>query len=124
VGLGYLTLGQPLASLSGGECQRVKLSSELHKTGNVYILDEPTTGLHVSDAARIISIFEKLATKGNTVILIEHNLDVMTKADWIIDVGPDGGERGGEILFEGTPKTLIEKSNSHTARFLRNYLET
>ncbi|MCF4176903.1 ATP-binding cassette domain-containing protein, partial [Vibrio sp. McD22-P3] len=123
VGLGYLTLGQPLASLSGGECQRVKLSSELHKTGNVYILDEPTTGLHVSDAARIISIFEKLVTKGNTVIVIEHNLDVMTKADWIIDVGPDGGEKGGEILFEGTPKTLIEKSNSHTALFLKHYIQ-
>lgn len=124
VGLGYLTLGQPLASLSGGECQRVKLSSELHKTGHVYILDEPTTGLHVSDAAKIIDIFEKLAAKGNTVIVIEHNMDVMSKADWIIDVGPDGGDKGGEILFEGTPKTLIEKSNSHTARFLRDYLQS
>lgn len=122
VGLGYLTLGQPLASLSGGECQRVKLSSELHKTGNVYVLDEPTTGLHVSDAQKIIEIFNKLAARGNTVIVIEHNLDVMTQADWIIDVGPEGGEKGGKIMFEGTPRALIEESKSHTATYLKRYV--
>lgn len=123
VGLGYLTLGQPLASLSGGECQRVKLSSELHKTGNVYVLDEPTTGLHISDANKIIDILDRLAAKGNTVIVIEHNLDVMAKSDWIIDVGPDGGEKGGKVLFEGTPKALIEESKSHTATYLKRYVQ-
>lgn len=123
VGLGYLTLGQPLASLSGGECQRVKLSSELHKTGNIYILDEPTTGLHISDANKIIDILDNLAAKGNTVIVIEHNLDVIAQADWIIDIGPDGGEKGGQILFEGTPKALIEESNSHTATYLKRYVQ-
>lgn len=122
VGLGYLTMGQPLASLSGGECQRVKLSSELHKTGNVYVLDEPTTGLHVSDTNKIIEILNELAARGNTVIIIEHNLDVMTQADWIIDVGPDGGEKGGQLMFEGTPKALIEESNSHTAIYLKSYV--
>ncbi|GGP71052.1 excinuclease ABC subunit A [Shewanella saliphila] len=122
VGLGYLTMGQPLASLSGGECQRVKLSSELHKTGNVYVLDEPTTGLHVSDANKIIEILNELAARGNTVIIIEHNLDVMTQADWIIDVGPDGGDKGGQLMFEGTPKALIEESNSHTATYLQSYV--
>lgn len=122
VGLGYLTLGQPLSSLSGGECQRVKLSSELHKSGNVYILDEPTTGLHKSDALKIIEIIERLVMKGNTVIVIEHNLDVMAHADWIIDVGPEGGKQGGNILFEGPPKMLIEEASTHTAQFLRSYL--
>lgn len=123
VGLGYLTLGQPLASLSGGECQRVKLSSELHKSGNVYVLDEPTTGLHISDTNKIIDILDRLAAKGNTVIVIEHNLDVIAQADWIIDVGPDGGEKGGRILFEGTPKSLVEESNSHTATHLKRYAQ-
>lgn len=122
VGLGYLTLGQPLASLSGGECQRVKLSSELHKVGNIYVLDEPTTGLHMSDANKIIDILNRLADKGNTVIVIEHNLDVMSQADWIIDVGPKGGENGGKIIFEGTPKALLATSESHTATYLKKHL--
>ncbi len=122
VGLGYLTLGQPLALLSGGECQRVKLSSELHKVGNIYVLDEPTTGLHMSDANKIIDILNRLADKGNTVIIIEHNLDVMSQADWIIDVGPEGGENGGKIIFEGTPKALLARSDSHTATYLKKHL--
>jgi len=123
VGLGYITLGQPLSSLSGGECQRIKLSSELYKTGNIYILDEPTTGLHMSDCIKIIDIIESLANKGNTVIVIEHNLGVIARADWIIDVGPEGGSDGGEIMFEGTPTNIIKAKNSHTGEYLAKYLE-
>jgi excinuclease ABC A subunit len=123
VGLGYLTLGQPLSTLSGGECQRVKLSSELHNTGNVYVLDEPTTGLHESDTKRIINILDELASNGNTVIVIEHNLEVMTQSDWIIDIGPNGGDKGGEVMFSGPPCDLIEKSDSHTSMYLRDYVK-
>lgn len=118
VGLDYLTLGQPLSTLSGGECQRLKLGKELNKKGNIYILDEPTTGLHMSDVATILRIIDQLVAKGNTVIVIEHNLDVIRKSDWIIDLGPDGGTGGGEILFEGPPAELVKCERSVTARYL------
>ena len=103
VGLNYLTLGQPLSTLSGGECQRIKMASELHKKGNIYVLDEPTTGLHMSDTSHLLAMLDRLVDAGNTVIVIEHNLDVVRNADWIIDLGPEGGSRGGRIIFEGTP---------------------
>ena len=123
VGLPYLSLGQPLNTLSGGERQRVKLAKDLYAKGNIYILDEPTTGLHASDILKIMNLLESLIEKGNTVIVIEHNLDVMKRADWIIDVGPDGGSKGGEIVYSGTVKDMIEKSNTITAQYLRKSLE-
>ena len=106
VGLDYLTLGQPLNTLSGGECQRIKLASELHKEGSIYVMDEPTTGMHRSDTAQLLEIINKLVDGGNTVIVIEHNMDVVRNADWIIDLGPEGGSRGGQVMFEGTPADL------------------
>lgn len=118
VGLHYMTLGQPLDTLSGGECQRLKLAKELSKKGNIYIMDEPTTGLHMSDITSILAIIERLVDKGNTVIVIEHNLDVIRNADWIIDVGVEGGSRGGQILFEGTPGNLRNCKESITAKYL------
>lgn len=118
VGLHYMTLGQPLNTLSGGECQRLKLAKEFNKKGNIYILDEPTTGLHMSDIKSILAIIDKLVNKGNTVIVIEHNLDVIKNADWIVDLGPDGGIRGGEILFEGAPSELLKCTRSVTAKFM------
>lgn len=118
VGLGYMTLGQPLNTLSGGECQRLKLAKELSKKGNIYIMDEPTTGLHMADIKSILAIIERLVEKGNTVIVIEHNLEVMKAADWLIDVGVDGGIRGGEVLYEGIPEKLIECQSSITAQYL------
>ena len=121
VGLEYLQLGQPLSTLSGGECQRVKLASELHKNGNIYIMDEPTTGLHLSDISKIIALIERLVNAGNTVIVIEHSLDIMNNADWIIDIGPEGGSNGGLVVFEGTPLELQKNSKGHTANFLRAY---
>lgn len=121
VGLGYLQLGQPLSTLSGGECQRVKLASELHKEGNIYILDEPTTGLHLSDITKIIELLEKLVNKGNSVIVIEHSLDIMNNADWIIDIGPEGGKNGGKLMFEGTPIELQENNIGYTSQFLNRY---
>ncbi len=119
VGLDYLTLGQPLSTLSGGECQRIKLASELHKQGSVYILDEPTTGLHMSDIGKLLEIMNRLVDGGNTVIVIEHNLDVIRSADWIIDMGPEGGSRGGRVVFEGTPRALLAASHSITSRYLQ-----
>lgn len=119
VGLGYLTLGQPLSTLSGGECQRIKLASELHKDGSVYVMDEPTTGLHMSDIAHLLEIVDRLVDGGNTVIVIEHNLDVIRRADWIIDLGPEGGHRGGEVVFEGTPAALVKTKRSLTGQYLR-----
>jgi excinuclease UvrABC ATPase subunit len=122
VGLEYLELGQPLSTLSGGECQRIKLASELHKKGNIYIMDEPTTGLHMADIDKLMIIIKNLVDNDNTVIVIEHNLDVVKYADWIIDLGPEGGSKGGQILFEGTPENLIQCKNSYTGEYLRDIL--
>jgi excinuclease UvrABC ATPase subunit len=119
VGLGYLTLGQPLSTLSGGECQRIKLASELHKDGSVYVLDEPTTGLHMSDITHLLAILDRLVDGGNSVIVIEHNLDVIRRADWIIDLGPEGGSKGGEVVFEGTPAELSKTKHSLTGQYLQ-----
>lgn len=119
VGLDYLELGQPLSTLSGGECQRIKLASELHKKGNVYVMDEPTTGLHIADIDKLMRIIKNLVNNDNTVIVIEHNLDVIKHADWIIDLGPEGGSKGGEILFEGIPEDLIKCKRSYTGQYLR-----
>ena len=118
-GLPYLSLGQPLSTLSGGERQRVKLAKELHKKGNIYVLDEPTTGLHASDIKKVMALLDGLVDRGNTVIVIEHNTDVMKMADYIIDIGPDGGSAGGEVVFTGTPLEMIEEGNTITAEFLR-----
>ncbi|WP_031529267.1 ATP-binding cassette domain-containing protein [Dyadobacter crusticola] len=119
VGLGYLTLGQPLSTLSGGECQRIKLASELHKSSGVYVLDEPTTGLHMSDITHLLSIMNRLVDGGNTMVVIEHNLDVIKNADWIIDLGPDGGTKGGKVVFEGTPLQLLNAEGSITSKYLK-----
>jgi excinuclease UvrABC ATPase subunit len=119
VGLDYLTLGQPLSTLSGGECQRIKMASELHRKGNVYVLDEPTTGLHMSDTSHLLEMLNRLVDAGNSVIVIEHNLDVIRNADWIIDLGPEGGSRGGRIIFTGTPRGLLDAEDSLTGEYLR-----
>ncbi|MGO4548011.1 ATP-binding cassette domain-containing protein [Paenibacillus sp. 2TAB23] len=119
VGLGYVTLGQPLSTLSGGECQRIKLAGELHKESSLYVMDEPTTGLHMSDISRLMDIMNRLVDGGNTVVVIEHNLDVIKSADWIIDMGPEGGHRGGRIVFEGTPVQLAAAEHSITGAYLR-----
>jgi excinuclease UvrABC ATPase subunit len=119
VGLDYLTLGQPLSTLSGGECQRIKMASELHRKGNIYVLDEPTTGLHMSDTEHLLAMLDRLVDAGNTVIIIEHNMDVIRNADWIIDLGPEGGSRGGRIVFEGTPRQLRDAPHSLTGEYLR-----
>jgi excinuclease UvrABC ATPase subunit len=119
VGLDYLTLGQPLSTLSGGECQRIKLASELHKKGSIYVMDEPTTGLHRSDIGHLLGVINRLVDTGNTVIVIEHNLDVIKNADWIIDMGPEGGTKGGKVIFEGTPKQLLSATHSLTGAYLR-----
>ncbi|MEB5482256.1 excinuclease ABC subunit UvrA [Shouchella clausii] len=118
VGLNYITLGQPLSTLSGGECQRIKLASELHKQGSIYVMDEPTTGLHMADIGLLLTIMNRLVDAGNTVIVIEHNLDVISQADWIIDMGPDGGSNGGEVVFEGTPSQIIHAEQSITGKYL------
>jgi excinuclease UvrABC ATPase subunit len=120
VGLHYLTLGQPLSTLSGGECQRIKLAGQLHKKGSIYVLDEPTTGLHRSDTAHLVEIMNRLVDEGNTVVVIEHNTDIMRNADWIIDLGPEGGNRGGKIIFEGTPQAL--KDDAKTQSLTQKYL--
>ena len=122
VGLGYIKLGQPATTLSGGEAQRVKLATELSKrsTGKtLYILDEPTTGLHSYDVDKLISILDKLRDGGNTVIVIEHNLDVIKVADYIVDLGPEGGDGGGTIIATGTPEEVAENKNSYTGQFLK-----
>ena len=121
-GLDYITLGQPLSTLSGGERQRVKLAKDLYKKGSIYVLDEPTTGLHKSDIEKLMELFNNICDRGNSVVIIEHNTDVMKLADYIIDIGPDGGTNGGEVVFFGTPKELI-KSNTITAKYLRKDLE-
>jgi excinuclease ABC subunit A len=125
VGLGYIKLGQQATTLSGGEAQRVKLSSELSKrsTGRtLYILDEPTTGLHFDDINMLLKVLHGLVDKGNTVIVIEHNMDVIKTSDHIVDLGPEGGDRGGEIVAEGTPEQIIRKKRSYTGRFLKKEL--
>jgi len=119
VGVDYLTLGQPLSTLSGGECQRIKLASELHRKGNIYVLDEPTTGLHMSDTSHLLAMLDRLVDAGNTVIVIEHNLDLVRNADWIIDLGPEGGTRGGEVIFTGTPSEILAAERSLTGEYLR-----
>ena len=118
VGLGYLKLGQPLSTVSGGEGQRLKLATELHKQGSIYVMDEPTTGLHLSDIGLLMGIIDRLVEAGNTVILIEHHLDVIRQADWLIDLGPEAGSAGGEVLFEGPPHELRNCERSITARFI------
>jgi excinuclease ABC subunit A len=125
VGLGYIHLGQPATQLSGGEAQRVKLASELSRraTGRtLYILDEPTTGLHFADIEKLLSILQRLVDGGNTVIVIEHNLDVIKNADWIIDMGPEGGNAGGRVVAEGTPEAVAQNPDSHTGVYLRPVL--
>ncbi len=121
VGLGYLKVGQQATTLSGGEAQRVKLSKELSRraTGNtLYILDEPTTGLHFEDVRKLLDVLHAFVDQGNTVVVIEHNLDVIKTADWIIDLGPDGGVGGGEIVAEGTPEDIVASKRSHTGHYL------
>ncbi|WP_280392157.1 excinuclease ABC subunit UvrA [Nocardia brasiliensis] len=122
VGLGYLTLGRSLSSLSGGERQRIKLADHLHRSGGIYVLDEPTTGLHMADVDTLLALLDRLVGAGNTVIVIEHDLDVVKRADWVIDLGPDGGKHGGEIVFTGTPAALLDDPQSITADYLRRSL--
>jgi len=122
VGLSYLKIGQPLSTLSGGETQRLKIASELHKSGNIYVMDEPTTGLHMADIDRLFNIIKNLTKKGNTVIIIEHNLDIISQADWIIDMGPEGGIAGGEVLFQGRPEDLIKEKRSFTGQYLKEVI--
>jgi excinuclease ABC subunit A len=126
VGLGYLQLGQPSTTLSGGEAQRVKLASELGTTTQghtLYVLDEPTTGLHFADVKKLLEVMQRLADNDNTLIVIEHNLDVIKCCDWLIDLGPEGGSGGGEVLAVGTPEDIVESEDSHTGAFLLPILE-
>src|SRR5699024_5319067 len=126
VGLGYIKLGQPATTLSGGEAQRVKLASELHKRSNgktVYILDEPTTGLHTDDIKRLLSVLQRLVDHDDSVIIIEHNLDVIKTADYMIDLGPEGGDGGGDIVATGTPEEIAKNEHSHTGHFLKEILQ-
>jgi excinuclease ABC subunit A len=122
VGLGYLRLGQEVSSLSGGEAQRLKLARELHKKGNIYILDEPTTGLHMADIEKLLHVVNRLVEGGNTVVVIEHNLDVIRNSDWVIDLGPEGGSKGGEIIAEGTPEQVARSPRSYTGQYLKMVL--
>ncbi|HVC34135.1 MAG TPA: excinuclease ABC subunit UvrA, partial [Chloroflexota bacterium] len=125
VGLGYIRLGQPATTLSGGEAQRIKLASELSRraTGRtLYILDEPTTGLHFADVERLLDVLQRLVDAGNSVLVIEHNLDVIKSADWIVDLGPEGGMAGGEIIAEGPPEAVAANPSSYTGQYLRRIL--
>ncbi len=124
VGLGYLTLGQPLSTLSGGERQRLKLAAELGKEGNIYVLDEPTTSLHMNDVDTLIGLFDRLVDSGSSVIVIEHNLDVIARADWVIDLGPGAGHEGGTVQFEGLPADLAKNGKTLTGRYLSHRQET
>jgi excinuclease ABC subunit A len=127
VGLGYVRIGQQATTLSGGEAQRVKLSKELSRraTGKtVYILDEPTTGLHFHDIAKLLEVLQELVESGNTVLVIEHNLDVIKTADWVIDLGPEGGDGGGQIVAAGTPEAVAAVAGSHTGRYLATILNS
>ena len=126
VGLGYMKLGQPSTTLSGGEAQRVKLAFELQKCQDgktLYILDEPTTGLHPYDIKKLIAVLNRLVDSGNTVVVIEHNLDVIKCADYIVDLGPEGGDKGGSLLFEGSPEDILSVKKSYTGQYLKKELE-
>jgi excinuclease ABC subunit A len=126
VGLGYIHLGQSATTLSGGEAQRIKLSKELSRRGTgktVYILDEPSTGLHFDDVKKLVNILQSLVDQGNTVIVIEHNLDIIKVADHLIDMGPEGGSGGGQLVIAGTPEEVAKKAGSHTGEFLKPYLK-
>jgi excinuclease ABC subunit A len=126
VGLGYIKLGQPATTLSGGEAQRMKLSRELSKSvkgSTLYVLDEPTTGLHFEDINILLKALNKLVELGHTLLIIEHNLDVIKTADWVIDLGPDGGKFGGQIIAEGTPETVAKVKGSFTGKYLGKYLK-
>ncbi|MBE7179364.1 MAG: excinuclease ABC subunit A, partial [Mucilaginibacter polytrichastri] len=126
VGLGYVHLGQSSNTLSGGEAQRIKLASFLIKGNNpaktLFIFDEPTTGLHFHDIKKLLKSFDALIEQGHTILVIEHNMDVIKCADWVIDIGPEGGDEGGELVFEGTPEDLVNQQNSYTGRFLKERL--
>lgn len=122
VGLGYLTLAQPLTTLSGGELQRLKLAVELGKKGTVYLLDEPTAGLHLKNTQRLLKLFDELVAAGNSLIIIEHNLSVISQADWLIDVGPDAGQYGGQIQYSGTPRESVHAAASRTGTALKSWL--
>ena len=126
VGLSYIRLGQPSTELSGGEAQRIKLATELSRRGTgktIYILDEPTTGLHFADVHKLVEILRRLSDGGNTVVVIEHNLDVIKSADYLIDIGPEGGEAGGRVIAEGTPEEVAENPESYTGRYVKRYLK-
>jgi excinuclease ABC subunit A len=126
VGLGYLQLGQPATTLSGGEAQRVKLAKELGRkaTGRtLYLLDEPTTGLHLDDTGRLMVVLQRLVEAGNSVIVVEHNLDLVRAADWVIDMGPEGGAAGGMVIAEGTPEQVAQAPNSYTGQYLSKMLK-
>jgi excinuclease UvrABC ATPase subunit len=122
VGLGYLRLGQPLTTLSGGERQRLKLATHMGEKGGVYVLDEPTTGLHLADLAQLLTLLDRLVDSGKSVIVIEHHLSVMAHADWIIDLGPGAGHDGGRIVFEGTPAELVKKKATLTGEHLATFV--
>jgi excinuclease ABC subunit A len=125
VGLGYLELGQSATTLSGGEAQRVKIASELHRphtSKTMYLLDEPTIGLHYADVQRLIDILQELVRRGNTVVVIEHNMDIIKSADYVLDIGPEGGEHGGKLVASGTPEEIAQSKHSHTGAYLRKYL--
>ena len=122
VGLEYLTLGQPTSTLSGGEVQRVKLASELHKQGQVFVLDEPSTGLHTKDIEKLLALLRKLVDEGNTVVMVEHRLELIAQADWIIDMGPEGGSSGGDVVFTGKPEDIVECDDSKTGQYLKQFL--
>jgi excinuclease ABC subunit A len=127
VGLGYIHLGQPATTLSGGEAQRVKLATELSKMGTgktFYILDEPTTGLHFEDINMLLTVLNRLVDRGNTVVIIEHNMDVIKTADWIIDLGPEGGDKGGKVVVTGTPEQVAKFKKSYTGQYLATELTT
>ena len=126
VGLGYVHLGQPATTLSGGEAQRMKLASELHRQSHgksFYILDEPTTGLHMDDIKRLLGVLQRLVDAGNTVLVIEHDLDVVKSADWLIDLGPEGGDAGGNVVATGTPEEVAQVKESYTGRYLKEMLD-
>ena len=125
VGLSYIRLGQPSTTLSGGEAQRIKLATELSRRGTgktIYVLDEPTTGLHFADVHKLVEILRRLSEGGNTVVVIEHNLDVIKVADYILDIGPEGGDRGGTIVAQGTPEEVAENPDSYTGQYVKKYL--